>query len=112
MERPAWATPRASASRVEPIVADLESEPRGFAIEPERYDLICDFFFLERGLFPEIREGVRPGGLFAAAIHVSASHSYVIAPDELERLVTGWGWEVLHSRREPVAEIVARKPGA
>ena len=81
------AAARGVASRIEPVVADLESEPRGFSIVPERYDLVCDFFFLDRGLFAEIREGVKPGGLFAAAIHVSAGHSFVVAPDELERVV-------------------------
>lgn len=101
---------RGAASRIDPIVADLESDPRGFRIEPERYDLICDFFFLDRGLFAEIREGVKPGGLFAAAIHVSAGHSFVVAPGELERIVSGWGWEVLHTRREPTSEVIARKP--
>jgi tellurite methyltransferase len=104
------AAARGVADRIEPVVADLESTPRGFEIAPGRYDLVCDFFFLDRQLFDEIREGVRPGGLFAAAIHVSAGHSYTVAPGEMERLVSGWGWEVLHSRDEPTSEVLARRP--
>lgn len=40
------------------IVADLDH----FRIPPNRYDLICCFFFLARPLFSEIIRGLRPGG--------------------------------------------------
>src|ERR1041385_6734822 len=49
---------RGLEGRIDARVADIESRPRGFAIEPERYDLICDFYFLDRTLFEEIRAGV------------------------------------------------------
>src|SRR5689334_10503914 len=43
---------RAEGLPVESRVADLE---RGeFPIEPHGYDLICDFYYLQRSLFPEI----------------------------------------------------------
>jgi SAM-dependent methyltransferase len=45
---------------VDARVADLER--REFAIEPDAWDLICDFHYLQRDLFPDIREGVRPAG--------------------------------------------------
>ena len=112
--------------RLEPHVADLEADPPGFAIGPEAYDLIVDCHFLHRPLFAAIREGVRPGGLFVAALHLPApgagrGHGYVLQPGELERTVAGWGWDVRHSleRRaataagdDPgVAEIIARRSG-
>src|SRR5262245_19630142 len=53
--------------RIEAVVADLEAGQ--LSIEPSRYDLVCDFYFLSRPLFPKMRDGVRPGGLFVAAIH-------------------------------------------
>ncbi|TAJ98704.1 MAG: class I SAM-dependent methyltransferase [Candidatus Manganitrophaceae bacterium] len=40
------------------IVADLDH----YRIPPDRYDLICCFFFLARPLFSEIAKGLRPGG--------------------------------------------------
>ena len=115
--------------RIEPRVADLEAAPPEFAIAPAAYDLIVDCYFLHRPLFAAIREGVRPGGLFVAALHLPAvdghrGHSYVLHPGELKRMVGGWGWEVLHGMeragavRAPrattgddpgVAEIVARR---
>ena len=113
--------------RIEPHVADLETDPPEFAIEPAAYDLIVDCFFLHRPLFAAVRGGVRPGGLFVAALHLPAvdgrrGHGYVLRPGELERMVGGWRWNVLHAAERTariaagdapgVAEIVARRPDA
>jgi len=54
-----------------PIDEHLADLARGeFAIPPNAYQLICDFLYLQRDLFPQIREGVHPGGVFAGAIHL------------------------------------------
>ncbi len=77
---------RAEGLPIETRLADLE---RGeFLIEPHGYDLICDFYYLQRSLFPEIREGVRPGGSVAAAIHLEGS--FAIGPGELRQEFAGW----------------------
>src|SRR5438067_11196563 len=47
---------------VDARVADLEAG--GFTIAPASFDLILDFFYLQRDLFPHIREGLPPGGVF------------------------------------------------
>ena len=111
--------------RIDPHVADLEADPPEFTIAAEAYDVIVDCHFLHRPLFPLIRYGVRPAGLFVAALHTPASdgvrgHGYVLEPGELVRLVTAWGWTVLHSAERAasatsdhglgIAEIVARRP--
>ena len=99
-------------------VADIESA--GFRIEGE-HDLVCDFYFLHRPLFAQIRWAVRPGGLFVAALHVRR------VPDEVGRFLLEAGelrglfsdWEIVHSRegaaaesdhRHDIAELIARKP--
>lgn len=46
-------------SRVHPICADLDV----FDIPAERYSLIINIRFLNRRLFPYIREGLTPGGI-------------------------------------------------
>jgi SAM-dependent methyltransferase len=112
------------AGRIEARICDLEAA--GFALEPDGYDLVCDFYFLHRPLFEPIRRAVRPGGLFAASIHVAdaagraAPHAFLLAPGELRALVESWGWDVLHGREGSSAEsghlhatteIVARRPG-
>src|SRR5262249_11307830 len=80
----------AAALRVDARVADLEA--RDFAIEPAGYDLICDFFYLQRDLFRNIREGVRAGGLVTAEIHLQDGqpHRFVLEPGELRREFEGW----------------------
>jgi tellurite methyltransferase len=67
-------------------VADLER--REFTIEPHAYDLIGDFHYLQRDLFPDIRKGVRPGGLVVAAIHLDGS--FAMQPGELREEFAGW----------------------
>ena len=110
--------------RIRPHAADLEADPAAFTIAPAAYDLIVDCYFLHRPLFAAIREGVRPGGLFVAALHLPApaagrGHGYLLRPGELERMVAGWRWHVRHSferTAEPtagddlgVAEIIASR---
>jgi tellurite methyltransferase len=103
-------------------VADLE---RGeFLIEPEAYDLVGVFYYLQRDLFPQIRAGVRVGALVVAAIHMvddspeahPMNEDYLLQPGELRAEFRGW--EILHDYEGPstegghrrrTAEIVARK---
>jgi SAM-dependent methyltransferase len=119
---------RANAGELEidARVADLESH--GFTLEPDHYDLICDFYYLQRDLFPEIRRGLKPGGILVAAIHLapdssegeSAEHPFVVASGELTRYVQDW--KVLHyhetsgidrdagQHHKRTAELIARRP--
>jgi SAM-dependent methyltransferase len=101
---------RAGGLAIDARVADLER--RGFAIEPNTYDLICDFYYLQRDLFPDIREGLRPGGTFVGAIHLEGS--FAIGPGELRDAFAGWkilfyseAAEEGRSRRS--ARIIARR---
>ena len=41
-------------------VADLEH----LALPPATFDLILDFYYLDRGLWPMLRQALKPGGLF------------------------------------------------
>jgi SAM-dependent methyltransferase len=104
------------APAVDARVADLETG--GFAIEPAAYDLICDFFYLQRDLFPAIRAGVRPGGLFLGAMHMAGNNpNFVIRTGELPAQFPGW--DVMHyaelppldGHRRPTAQIAVRRPG-
>jgi SAM-dependent methyltransferase len=82
---------------VDARVADLETHE--FRIEPASYDLICDFFYLQRDLFGEIREGVRPGGMFAGAIHLTGR--FALHSGELRTQFAGW--KVLYYSEAPEA---------
>lgn len=110
---------------VRAVVADLE---RGeFQIEPEAYELICDFYYLQRDLLPKIRAGVKRGGLAVCAIHMVDEREdarlmnpdYLLQPYELLTFFRGWNVEHYHETKledeDPgqhhrrTAEIIARK---
>lgn len=104
----------AGGLRVDGRVADLETG--AFVIEPGGYDLICDFFYLQRDLFAPMREGVRPGGAFAAEIHLrdEQPHRFVLDPGELRREFEGWkilyySESVRPGQSRPSAAILARR---
>jgi SAM-dependent methyltransferase len=106
---------KAAPPTLDARVADLEKHQ--FAIPAAAYDLICDFFYLQADLFPPIREGVRPGGVFTGAIHlVTPGHNpaFALRPGDLREQFAGWkilyyseGSDPGHSR--PSARIVARR---
>ena len=111
---------QASGLPLEACLADLE---RGeFAIVPDSYELICDFLYLQRNLFPQIREAVHPGGIFAGAIHLvqegctasPCNPDFLLQPGELRSFFDGWkvlfyseGGDPGRSRR--TARIIARR---
>ena len=95
---------------IEVCQADLENQ--GFAIQPDRYDLVCDFFYLQRDLFPAIRAGVRPGGAFVGAIHLNGT--FRLDPGELRAEFADWKILYYSESGEPgrsrqTAKIIARK---
>lgn len=114
----------AAGVEIDARVGDLESG--SFPIAPNSYDLICDFYFLDRDLFPAIRRGIKPAGLFAGSIHLHddspdlkpMNPDYLLADGELRRYFSRW--KILHYREgkpddadhdRRCADIIARKPG-
>jgi tellurite methyltransferase len=94
----------AKGLEVDARVADLE---RGeFRIEESAYDLICDFYYLQRKLFAPMREGVRPGGIFAGAVRLAGS--FAAEAGELRREFEGWKI-LFYSEAAETASIVARR---
>jgi len=88
------------ADSIDARLCDLEADPPALAIGSDAYDLIVDVHFLHRPLWPSIRQGLRIGGRFAAALHIGhpgepVPHRYTLAPGELEATVRGWGYKVL-----------------
>jgi len=100
-------------------VADLDKGE--FEIEPSRWDLIADCYYLQQNLFEPMKRGVKPGGIIISIVHISEAGQpqtpHSLRPGELEGLFKGW--EILHRyeglpqdapHRRAVAEIVARRP--
>ena len=97
------------------FVADLER----FAPAEAAVDLILDFYYLDRALWPQFRQALKPGGLLIMETFVHApggagpaiNPAYVLQPGEL--LAAFADWEVLAYREaeragRAVASIVAR----
>lgn len=112
-------------SRIDAHIADLEQGE--FSIAAESYDLICDFYYLQRNLFPQLRAGLKPGGIFVAAIHLVSDNpeeetrnpTFLMEPGELRAEFRGW--EITHYHETQMndddpgkhhyrsAEIIAKK---
>lgn len=108
---------------IQAVLADLER--RDFELREQSFELICNIFYLQRSLFPTIRDALRQSGLFVGSIHMEDSDPSVKAMNRSFLLRSGElrhefeGWEILHDQeRRPapgkrlVAELIARKPRA
>ena len=102
-------------------LADLERHE--FTIEPKSYDLIVVCNYLQRDLFPMIREGTKIGGVVIAIIAMidddpnvkPMNPAYLLKPGELRRELAGWEF-VFDFEGKPssghlraTAQIVARR---
>jgi tellurite methyltransferase len=106
---------RGTCPEVEAILADLECGE--YSITPDSFDLVCDFYYLQRDLFPALKAAVRAGGIFVGAIHLrepGRSPRYSLPPGQLREEFAGWkisyyseAGETGRTRRS--ARIIARK---
>jgi tellurite methyltransferase len=115
--RAAMARPAAATGRVRGWCADATT----WRFPARWFDVVLVTRFLERGLFPAIREAVVPGGLvmYETFTRHQLAHGrgptsphHLLEPGELPRLLEGF--EILHSveQLEPdaLATVVARRP--
>lgn len=93
---------------------------------PRQFDLVTVFFFLDRVLWPSLRESLRPGGLLILQTFnrhwlqrkPEMNPAYLLEPGELLDVVTDWGWTVLAhcslgaASERPTDALVARRPAA
>jgi SAM-dependent methyltransferase len=102
-------------------VADLEKGE--FQIEENFYDLICDFYYLQRELFDAMKKGLNLGGIIISTIHIYGEGEdegrFLLKEGELKEFFDGF--EILHYHETPqtdtdagehhrrTAEIIAKK---
>jgi len=108
--------------KVKAVVADLDTYriPRG------HYDVILNFYFLDRHLIPRIKKGLKKGGMVVFETYTAeqkklgtggpGQDKYVLKPNELLRLFRGF--HVLFYRegvfkeggkRRAIASLIAQK---
>lgn len=105
---------------VDARVANLENHE--YKIQKSAWDLLAICYYLQRDLFEPAKQGVKPGGLLIAIVHITGNGEPAtqtrLNPGELIRYFGGW--DILHfyegepndaAHRRAVAEIVAvRRP--
>ncbi len=104
---------------VDARVADLQK--REYEIEKSHWDLVAICYYLQRDLFEPAKNGVKPGGVLVAIVHIAQGREQPtesrLRPAELIQYFRGW--QILHryegepsdpAHRRAVAEIVARRP--
>ena len=96
---------------VDTRVADLELGE--FQIERDVYDLVCDFYYLQRDLFSVLRAGLRVGGTFVGAIHMldespdikPMNPDFLLSTGELRQFFRGWAIEHYHETAENDTDV-------
>jgi len=113
---------REKGVKVNLLLVDLDH----YQIEKDRYDLIADFYFLERPLIPKIRKGLKRGGKVIFETYILEHRGlatggpkqtkYFLKPNELLRLFKGFrilfyreGIFREGGRRKAVASLIAEK---
>jgi len=103
-------------------VADLETGE--FKIEENSFDLICDFYYLQRELFAAMKKGLKTGGVIVSTIHIygadeDAGGRFLLGESELKNYFADF--EILHfhetsatdtdagEHHRRTAEIIAKK---
>jgi tellurite methyltransferase len=92
------------------------------------FDMIINFYYCQRDLWPQLRSMVRPGGVLIfetltrdmLQVRPDYNPDYLLAPDELHRAFADWdvlvyreGWVDIGGRwPRAVASLVARAPAA
>jgi len=113
---------REKGGKVNLSLVDLDH----YQIEKDRYDLIADFYFLERRLVPKIRKGLKRGGRVIFETYILEHRTlgtggprqakYFLKPNELLRFFRGFrilfyreGIFRQGGRKKAVASLIAEK---
>jgi tellurite methyltransferase len=113
---------KANLPQLMAVLTDLPN----FYLAASKFDIILNFYYLERELWPRYKRALRPGGLLIfetltqdmQKIHPEIDPHFLLKPrelcrafDDLEILVYREGWyESDHDHPRAVASLIARVP--
>ena len=121
-----WAAARQAKARLPALMA-VVADLTHFHLPEECFDVILNFYYLQRDLWAQYRRALRPGGILVIETLTQEMHSlrpdidplYLLHPGELKAAFGDWqvlaereGW-VESGTRHPkaVASLIARRPG-
>jgi len=113
---------RAKGVRIKAMAADLDA----YRLLPGRYDLVLNFYFLDRRLIPRIKKGLKKGGMVVFETYTAEQKKlgtggpgqtqFVLKPNELLRLFRGFhvlfyreGVFTEGGKRRAIASLIAQK---
>lgn len=115
--RKALALAKEQNVRITAVAADIDA----YRIRENEYDLILCFYFLDRRLFPEIRNALKPGGLlfyetFTAdhLKHGAFKREWTLEPNELLKAfgdLRVLKYQEVDQGEKACASLIAQKPG-
>ncbi len=104
----------------------LTADARFLPLADTHFDVICNFYFLERRLFSDIKRLLLPGGILffetmlieMQTIRPEIPDDHLLRPGELKAEFYDWkiihlfeGWlDSDHGHKKAVGQLVARKP--
>lgn len=106
--------------RISTTNADLNK----YKIKPGSYDVILNFYYLQRNLFSQIKAGLKKGGVVIFEGHTTEhlknpgasgwEKELLLQPGELKKVFAGKGFEILHysetnDGKNAIASLVAKK---
>jgi SAM-dependent methyltransferase len=106
--------------RINTTNADLNK----YKIKPGSYNVILNFYYLQRNLFPQIKAGLKKGGVVVFETHTTDhlknpgasgwEKEFLLQPGELKKAFTSPDFEILHysetnDGKNAIASLVAKK---
>lgn len=95
------------------------------ALPSAAFEVILNFYYLDRALWPQYRRALKPGGILVfetmtqamLAVKPDLNPDHLLEPGELGAAFHDWevlvdfeGWRGGHAHRRAVAQLVARRP--
>jgi tellurite methyltransferase len=113
---------KAHLPRLMAVVADLTQ----LRLPDEAFDVILNFYYLQRDIWAQYRRALRPGGILVIETLMQEMHTirpdidpqYLLHPGELQAAFNDWqilayreGWVETETRHpKAVASLIARRP--